>query len=899
MTFRIATFALSCIAIALLPARAGKCAERWVWWEGENPIETNFPDSSWFSSSTFPETRDLLSGGEWLTNAGERTGDEAYAIYDVAVPADGQYDLWTRKFWKHGPFRWRFGTDEWRICGRDVSLADDTYLRTHLGAHWVYLGTIDLREGNARFELRLLAGPGENLTAAFDAFLLTQDAFLPNGKLKPGERSAKADPGYFPFEPGLDPFSDSALLDLRSLNEAAAGEHGFVQRDGARFVLGDGTPVRFWGVNVSANNAGQDRKSVAYLARKLAKLGVNCVRYHGPLFDASGDPAIIDARKLDDLHYLIAAMKSEGIYTFLSFYFPLWFDIRPSYGIDGYETIENKKPFALLFFDERMQAIYRSWLDGIFSTPNPYTGVPLSQEPAVSVVELQNEDSFFFWTFTQKNVPAVHWERLERRFAHWLEGRYGSLANALESWGSATHPDDAAGGRAGIFEAWHMTRDGSRAGGPDKTRRIGDQVRFLTELQREFYEQTIRHLRDDLGSQSLVSPSNWHVTDGPTLDALERYTYGAGEVIDRHGYFGGKHDGEGSGYAVRVEHTFENTAAVQNPTNLPFNVFQTGDYPHTVSEIGWPQPNRFRADMTFLASAYGSLQDIDGFYFFAVGSNFLRDTSMAKFQVGSPVVAGSFPAAALQYRRGDVAAGVPAIRQVLRLDDLFAMQGSGAATPEALDALRAADVPADARVSGPVSTFDPLSFAVGPVVRVFGENPADSTQAAMSHYIDRSAQVVRSLTGELEWRYGVGIATVDTPRSQGAVGFLAKAGPIALGDVTIECRNEFGSVSVISLDGLPLAESRRILVQTLTEDRPYGFRQEGERIASLGGSPFGVAEIRATVKFPRANGRPIQVVALDENGYVRPRGKTAPPDAADGSVLTELNPDAIYHVLIR
>ena len=36
----------------------------------------------------------------------------------------------------------------------------------------------------------------------------------------------------------------------------------------------------------------------------------------------------------------------------------------------------------LLYFDERMQEIYKSWARGLLRTTNPYTGVPLADEPA-------------------------------------------------------------------------------------------------------------------------------------------------------------------------------------------------------------------------------------------------------------------------------------------------------------------------------------------------------------------------------------------------------------------------------------------------------------------------------------------------------------------------------------
>ncbi|HUT91362.1 MAG TPA: hypothetical protein VMY37_17825, partial [Thermoguttaceae bacterium] len=121
-------------ALALVPGSVGAAAENYVWWEGESPTETNFPKRTWFSPSSFRNRAHLLSGGDWLTNSGKRKGPEGFAKYTVRVPSAGEWNLWARKFWKHGPFRWRFGSGAWRTCGRDVALADNTYLRTHVGA---------------------------------------------------------------------------------------------------------------------------------------------------------------------------------------------------------------------------------------------------------------------------------------------------------------------------------------------------------------------------------------------------------------------------------------------------------------------------------------------------------------------------------------------------------------------------------------------------------------------------------------------------------------------------------------------------------------------------------------------------------------------------------------------
>ncbi len=886
------------VSTALLAFGGNESKQNYIWWEGEVPAETNFPKQSWFSPSTFKENAHLLSGGDWLSNSSKRDGEEAYAKYSVTVPTAGEYSFWVRKFWKHGPFKWRFGQDKWCTCGRDIALADNTYLKKHVCANWVSLGKVKMKKGKQVFELRLLAEKGENLTCGFDCFLLTTGPFLPNGSLKPGERSGLADEGYFAFEPPLDHFGTDAVLDLRYLNEKAAGESGFIKRDGNDFKLGSGKKVKFWAVNVGPNNIAQDRSSIDYLARRLAKLGVNMVRYHGPIFDGAKDPANVNEQTIDNIFYLVSALKKEGIYTTLSFYFPLWFDIKPHYGIPGYENAQNKRPFALLFFDARMQEIYKSWAKKLLATRNPYTGMPLGKDPAVAIIEIMNEDSFFFWTFSEKNIPPVHWEKLERLFSSWLESRFGSIQKAFAAWGRTAHKnDDAAGGRVGLFDAWHMTSNGTKAEDSAKSRRISDQVRFLTEQQRGFYASMVKYFKKKLGVKCLLSASNWKTADAQRLDALERYTYTATDVIDRHGYFGGKHEGEGSSYSVRVGHNYKDLAAMTVPERLPLQVIQVQGYPQIISEIGWTNPNRFRADCTFLSSAYASLQGIDGLYFFSTASNFIRDTTMAKFTATSPVISASFPAAALMYRRGDVIEADDVFLESLKLEELYALRGSAAASAAALDKLREKDTPSGRQTGKTTAMFDELSFYVGRVARTFSGMKSENKN--LTKYINRTKKKVNSLTGELSWDYGTGVVTVDTAFSQGAAGYLGKAGKIELKNVTIECSNEYASIIVVSLDNEPIAKAKKILIQAMTEEKPYGFKAENGRITDLGGTPFGIRKVNAEVTLKLKGTEQLRVVSLDENGYSRKTKVKTEGTGTTKPLVIRLAEDAIYHVVQR
>jgi hypothetical protein len=348
---------------------------------------------------------------------------------------------------------------------------------------------------------------------------------------------------------------------------------------------------------------------------------------------------------------------------------------------------------------------------------------------------------------------------------------------------------------------------------------------------------------------------------------------------------------------VRVGHTFESLAAVTVPEQLPIQVMQLEGFPQIISELGWTNPNRFRADATLLAAAYGALQGTDGIYFFAIGSNYMRDTGMSKFATSCPVISGTFPATALLYRRADVQEAQPVVYQVLNLEDLYAMKGSGASTAAALDELRRRDIPAGGLASGAVSNFDPLSFYVGRVVRTFGPDTAKSFQKDLSRYIDRKNKRIASLTGELLWDYGSGLAIVNTTRTQGIAGFL-KGRKIDLPEVTVECSNEFASVIVTALDEAPLAESKRILIQAMTEEEPYGFGSTGGTITNLGGGPLGVRKIAAKVTLRSRTGGQPRVVALDENGYAT--SKPVQVSGGAGAPLAViLAQDSIYHVVQR
>src|SRR2546421_3132338 len=75
----------------------------------------------------------------------------------------------------------------------------------------------------------------------------------------------------WPFNPPHDKYAADCLLDLRSMNEQTAGEHGPIalSQDGMSFVRGDGQPIRFWAANAGGQNSTEAiEDQIRFLAKK-------------------------------------------------------------------------------------------------------------------------------------------------------------------------------------------------------------------------------------------------------------------------------------------------------------------------------------------------------------------------------------------------------------------------------------------------------------------------------------------------------------------------------------------------------------------------------------------------------------------------------------------------------
>jgi hypothetical protein len=700
--------------------------------------------------------------------------------------------------------------------------------------------------------------------------------------------------GWFAFDPKPDAFADGSAIDLRFLNERFAGEQGFIGVKDSQFVHSrTGEPVRFWAVNGPPHElTGADLRQCA---RMLAKHGVNLVRVHGGYFDERGE---VDPAKVKRAIEIVEAMKTEGIYTHFSIYFPLWFTPKPDNPwLKGYDG--KSHPFAALFFNPEFQAQYRRWWTALLTTPSPVTGKPLAEEAAVASLEMQNEDSFFFWTFSEQNIPDVQLRLLEKLFGDWLVKKYGSLEAALAKWsGLKVKRDAPAEGRIGFRPLWNMFNE--------KTARDQDTAQFLLEVQTRFYSETYAFLRK-LGFKGPITASNWATASPEVFGPLEKLSYTCGDFIDRHGYIGCNHKGENAEWSLRNGHTYTERSALRFDAEQPgkprqfvhpaMDVHYDGK-PSMISETTWERPNRFRSEAPLYLAAYGALQHSDAIVHFALDS---RDWAvkpnywMQPWTLMTPAMMGQFPAAALIFRRGLVTAGSVLADLHLSQEALLRLEGTPLPQDAALDELRLKDNPSGAELK-PGARLDPLLHYAGRADVRFVTGPGSVKVSDLKPLIDHAKQTVTSSTGELKLDYGKGVLTINAARAQGVSGALQAAGPVETRDLAIASEMELGHIVAVSLDDQPLAQSGKILLQVMSEEKASGFQTEtvGEgvkRITNIGTDPWQVKELNGTVRFKRADAAQLKVTALDFNGY--------PTGACGSAQQLKLQPATLYYLVSR
>jgi hypothetical protein len=379
---------------------------------------------------------------------------------------------------------------------------------------------------------------------------------------------------------------DGGLISLRYLNEAVAGEHGFIglSKDGNSFVNGKGKEIRFWASNGGTLAADFTDMQLDTFARFLAGKGVNIIRYHGAINPKGKNTKIdeADAKEINNIWRCVAAMKKQGIYTVISPFWPHnghmggW--VPEEWGIEGYS--EKDDLWAVMYFNEKLRNGYKAWAKQLYTQVNPHTGVALKDDPAVAVIQIENEDSVFFWTLGSVKPELL--KMMRTQFVQWLKNKYGSLSAVKQRWGAATHPDDDfSADVVGLHHIYELTLPAKA----ETAARFKDQTEFYAHVQRKFYDDMAAYYKE-IGCKQLINGNNWRTASQSRLLDLERWTNSGVNVLAVNKYFDPQHTGPNDGWRIEPGHHYGAPSALKNPADLATNIKHVAGRPMILTEGG-------------------------------------------------------------------------------------------------------------------------------------------------------------------------------------------------------------------------------------------------------------------------------------------------------------------------
>ncbi len=274
----------------------------------------------------------------------------------------------------------------------------------------------------------------------FTAILITISLFAARGLAELPAPPTEMTPWPLPYTkeaPGVTSASD--LLDK------PAGKLGpVVARDG-HFFTGE-KRIRFWGVNIAFAGNFPTHEQADAVAARLARHGINAVRLHhldffpypnGIWADEKLETISPEAR--DRLEYFIAALKREGIYSNINLHVSRSYPRAHEW--PSFDKIPSPQSMLDMFYPTLID-LQKQYAKDLLDHVNPHTNLRLADDPAVAIVEIDNENSLFMWNSDTElaNLPSPYADVLQKLWNDWLIKKYGSREKLSEAWATGAQP---------------------------------------------------------------------------------------------------------------------------------------------------------------------------------------------------------------------------------------------------------------------------------------------------------------------------------------------------------------------------------------------------------------------------------------------------------------------------
>lgn len=695
-----------------------------------------------------------------------------------------------------------------------------------------------------------------------------------------------------------------SVLDVSSvLPKEKAGDHGYINVVGDKFVFEDGTEARFWGTDICGSACFPSYAFAPILADAIAASGFNLVRFHhmdnpGKLpniFGATKDSGPnLSIAQMDKLCYFIKQLKDRGIYYYMD-----QTVYRKVYDADGIPSTGVEPGLkGPTYYDEDVIALQNEYSRQLMTWKNTRTGYTIGTDPALVMVDLANENSLVGTDKINIDNGGRYYTELKAMFNEWLKKKYKNDKELIDAWN--TNPDERK--RYGLCQGeprFHYRKESLTDNSVEVERyferrdwctdgRNKDTTQFLMEIQEKYFNDRAAYMRE-LGVRCPITGCTvWSQYGNESMYAMLASNRGT-DFIDSHHYL----NHPSGGWHLEPGTTSQAISSILDDQNLGFfgkaaNLTAYGK-PRVISEWNICDPTPSISEGILIMSAMGAMQGWHPIMFQYTETEKLNSERYGNNQVyiedfmsmdSHPARKAMAAAAAIAFRRGDVTEAD---------SGYFIAHGTD------YSAVGAQTIPDSAALAMTGKTGVIIGDESGADAKYLDQSVKQKAESAAS-----GDNVFRSVTDELVFDLKNGAFSLNTPRTQAITGYKSgyTAASAELSDIDVQIDNRYATVVVNSLDGKPIAESGSMLLTTVGQVWNSGqvMRRDGTGFLKTGTYPVLCEPICGSVTIKTAGD--FDVYILDSSG--RRGEKASTVKTAEGYtkiLLTKDNATMNYEIV--
>ncbi len=631
------------------------------------------------------------------------------------------------------------------------------------------------------------------------------------------------------------------------------------------------------------------KEEIKQWAETIAKRGYNIVRFQGidtmfaggansqsrwPSEDVEETPHF-DEAVIDKFDYLLFCLKQNGIYINL--------DLMSAKSGYSRVNVSQDKSFKIqLFFNETYRKQWLKAVETLLTHKNPYTGVPLKDEPALACLEPYNEQDLLLFN-------AAQMQQLTPHFGQYLQKKYGTEEALRAAWKQNS---------ISFRNVPVISEDVLRRGDAS----ANDACQFLIQTMSATTDWYVTQLRK-IGYPGIVT--QWDMI----MRTMEMPVRAKMPVIAQHSYFAHPNYAPTKGLVQKsttgkiwgggkdMDMLISQDSSINSSYFRAAAAVRFLDRPFMLTEYAHSAPNRYRHERGLYLGSYAALQGWDAIYSHegeslypsAWYNNEIPPVNTFEFPQ-DPISRASETVMALTWLRRDVKEATHSVQLTLSDRNLFPkntlsaigddyaklsmLTRVGIVYPEVTSFGGVTKIKADIELTptefsnlGVRDWYVTASSQDGSLFPSLLQKLKESQILPESNKTDYSKRVYQSETGEILLNGKEQSLKVVSSRLEGAI--MKQNQPVELQSVAISSCSVPAAITVASLEkGKSIEQSKRLLVIVATNALNQGQVFENSSMSlmvDIGGYPvlMQTAQVSISIKTNQKGTPVIHALNLD------------------------------------